>query len=225
MSKKVLTLILVLTLANAAYPAKIKSHFKVWTGLNQGKYSAAPTPIGIPEVSYKTGWRTGFGLGVGVELPMSESPFSLIFGLGYMEKGSTVDSYYLNNRVQSWPYKLGNLNQTGLIKVGFGKKVALYALAGYELGLVLKHRGKAFGPSAPSDETDLKPDTKNLEVSLVAGVGLEFKLEKINPFVELSYSHGLVNLSRATRLLEDYPLFKSRMLLLSAGLRFWPSKK
>lgn len=107
-----------------------------------------------------------------------------------------------------------------MIQIKSGQKIAPYALAGYELGLILSHRGEPFAPGATPGETDVKSDTKNLDFGLVAGAGIEFKLERVTPFIELRYHHGLVNLSQGTGLLEDYPAIKSRALVFCAGLRF-----
>lgn len=203
-----------------AYPATIEPEFRVWAGLNLAKYYDPPEPIGIPEVSYRTDWRMGIGLGVAVELCLPESPIGLLLGIGYIRKGSTLDSYYMETKTQSWPYKLGTLTHTGLIQVKSGQKISPYALAGYELSLILSHRGESFAPGATPGETDLKSDTKKLDFGLVAGAGVEFKRERMAPFIELRYHHGLVNLSKGTGLLEDYPTIKSRALVFCAGLRF-----
>ena len=78
-----------------------------------------------------------------------------------------------------------------MIQIKSGQKIAPYALAGYELGLILSHRGEPFAPGATPGETDVKSDTKNLDFGLVAGAGIEFKLERVTPFIELRYHHGL----------------------------------
>lgn len=220
MRQKTLFLILVLCLATAAYSAGLQADFRAWGGLTLSRYQGLPVPFGIPETRYENAWRTGFGLGAGLELKVPRAPLSFILGLGYLQKGSELEIYYLDTKTGSYFYRLGSLSQTGLVKIGPDMKIAPYLLAGYELAFILSHRGQSFGSSPGGPDSDLKPDTKKVDLGLVAGAGLEFKLEKVRPFVEFCYFHGLSNLSRATGTLEYYSTIKSRALLLSAGLKF-----
>lgn len=224
MSRKILFLSLVVCLATAAYPAVLEADFRFSGGLAMGRFQGVPMPVGIPELRYQNAWRTGFGLGAGLELKVRRAPLSFILGLGYLQKGSELEIYYLDTRTGSYLYRLGTLSQTGLIKMGPDTKIAPYLLAGYELAFFLSHRGQSFGSSPGGPDSDLKPDTKKLDAGLVAGAGLEFRLEKINPFVEFCYFHGLSNLSCGTGTLEYYTTIKSRSLLLIAGLKFGRKK-
>lgn len=220
MGRKIVFLILLVFLAMAAYPASLQADFRAWGGLTLSRYQGLPVPFGIPETRYENAWRTGFGLGAGLELRVPRAPLSFILGLGYLQKGSELEIYYLDTKTGSYFYRLGSLSQTGLVKIGPNMKIAPYFLAGYELAFILNHRGQSFGSSPGGPDSDLKPDTKKVDLGLVAGAGLEFKLEKVRPFVEFCYFHGLSNLSRATGTLEYYSSIKSRALLLSAGLKF-----
>lgn len=220
MGRKIVFLILLVFLAMAAYPASLQADFRAWGGLTLSRYQGLPVPFGIPETRYENAWRTGFGLGAGLELRVPRAPLSFILGLGYLQKGSELEIYYLDTKTGSYFYRLGSLSQTGLVKIGPNMKIAPYFLAGYELAFILNHRGQSFGSSPGGPDSDLKPDTKKVDLGLVAGAGLEFRLEKLRPFVEFCYFHGLSNLSRATGTLEYYSSIKSRALLLSAGLKF-----
>lgn len=220
MGRKIVFLILLVFLAMAAYPAGLQADFRAWGGLTLSRYQGLPVPFGIPETRYENAWRTGFGLGAGLELRVPRAPLSFILGLGYLQKGSELEIYYLDTKTGSYFYRLGSLSQTGLVKIGPNMKIAPYFLAGYELAFILNHRGQSFGSSPGGPDSDLKPDTKKVDLGLVAGAGLEFRLEKLRPFVEFCYFHGLSNLSRATGTLEYYSSIKSRALLLSAGLKF-----
>lgn len=224
MGRKIVFLILVVFLATAAYPAGPQTDFRFSGGLAMGRYQGLPTVSGIPELRYQNAWRAGFGLGAGLELKVPRAPLSFILGLGYLQKGSELEIYYLDTRTGSYLYRLGTLSQTGLIKIGPDMKIAPYLLAGYELAFILSHRGQPFSSSPGGPDSDLKPDTRKLDAGLVAGAGLEFRLEKISPFVEFCYFHGLSNLSRGTGTLEYYTTIKSRALLLSAGLKFGRKK-
>lgn len=88
----------------------------------------------------------------------------------------------------------------------------------------MSHRGQPFGSSPGRTDSDLRPDTRKLDFGLVAGVGLGFKLEKVSPFIEVCYFHGLSNLSRGRGTLEYYETIRSRALILSAGLKFGQKK-
>lgn len=231
MRQKIVLLILVLGLFTAAHPAGLQMGFMAWGGLvvpdgglALSRYQGLPVPVGIPETRYKNDWRTGIGLGAGLELKAPWAPLSFILGLGYLQKGSELEIYYLDTKVGSHFYRLGTLSQTGLVKIGSNLKIAPYLLLGYELALILSHRGQPFGSSPGGPNSDLKPDTKNFDLSLVAGAGLEFRLDRVSPFVEFCYFHGLSNLSRGTGTLEYYSTIKSRVLLLSVGLKFGQKK-
>ncbi|MCR4395149.1 MAG: PorT family protein [Candidatus Saccharicenans sp.] len=224
MRREIFLLVLVLGLVAAAHPAGLQADFRAWGGLTSGRYQGLPPPVGIPELRYQNAWRTGFGLGAGLELRVPRAPLSLILGLGYLQKGSELEIYYLDTKTGSYLYRLGTLSQTGLVKIGLDTKIAPYLLAGYELAFILSNRGQPFGPPPGGWDTDLKPDTRKLDPGLVAGVGLEFKLEKISPFIEICYFHGLSNLSLGKGTLEYYETIKSRALILSAGLKFGRKK-
>lgn len=220
MSKKICFLLLTFFLTVSGYAAVVEPGFRVWGGLTLSRYEGLPESLGIPEMRLQNAWRASFGIGTGLELRLRGMPLSLVLGVNYLEKGSTLEIYMMDTKTGEYPYKLGTLSQTGLVKLGWGNRVKPYLLAGYELGLILKHRGQPFSSTSLPGETDLKPDTTKVDFGLVAGAGLEMKLGVSWPFVEVSYFHGLKNLSRATGTLEYYSSIKSRALLLSAGLRF-----
>ncbi|MCR4409538.1 MAG: outer membrane beta-barrel protein [Candidatus Saccharicenans sp.] len=220
MRQKILVLILVFGLVTAAYPAGLQTGFRAWGGLALSRYQGLPVPVGIPEIGYKNDWRNGIGLGAGLELIVPRVPLSFILGLGYLQKGSELEIYYLDTKTGSYYYRLGTLSQTGLVKIGPNLKIAPYLLAGYELALILSHRGQSFGSTSGGPDSDLKPNTKKMDLGLVAGAGLEFRLDEVSPFVEVCYFHGLKNLSQGTGTLEYYSTIRSRVLLLSIGLKF-----
>jgi len=219
MQKKISVLLLVLFVALSGYAAEVQPGLRLWGGGTLSRYEGAPIPIGIPETNYKNSWRTGLNLGVGLELKVGGTPLALILALGYLQKGTNLDVYYLDTKTGSFPYRLGNLSQTGLARMSFSGKWTPYLLLGYDLDFVLKHRADPFALGGP----DLKADTKKTDFCLVAGAGLELSRKKMSPFVEVRYHHGLVNLSRGTGSLEYYPNIKSRALVISAGLKFGKS--
>lgn len=220
MKKKIWLLLLVFCLTVSGYASVVEPGFRVWGGLTLSRYEGLPEVLGIPEMRFQNDWRTGFGLGARLELNLTGSPLSLVLGVSYLGKGSTLEVYMMDTKTGEYPYKLETLSQTGLIKLGWGNKVKPYLLAGYELGLILSHSGQPFSSTSLPGEADLKPDTSKIDFGLVAGAGLEMKLGKSSPFIELCYFHGLKNLSQSTGTLEYYPSLKSQALLLSAGLRF-----
>lgn len=170
-------LILVLGLVTAAYPGSLKTGFRAWGGLIMSRYQGTPLPVGIPELHYQNAWRTGMGLGAGLELKMSGAPMSFILELSYLQKGTEMEIYYLDTRTSSYFYKLGSLSQTGLIRIGPEGKIAPYLLAGYELAFILNHRGQSFGSGLGGPDSDLRPDTKKMDFSLAARAVLEFRIQ------------------------------------------------
>lgn len=225
--KKGLLFFLILSVVATALLAEAGPAIRLWGGLVApdgglalSRYQGLPVPVGIPEIRYKNTWRTGIGLGAGLELMVPRAPLSFILGLGYLQKGTELEIYNLDTKTGSYFYRLGTLSQTGLVKIGPNMKIAPYLLAGYELALILSHRGQPFGSSPIGPTTDLDQDTRNVDLSLVAGVGLEFRLNAVRPIVEVCYFHGLKNLSQGTGTLEYYPTIKSRVLFLNLGLKF-----
>ncbi|MBC7363023.1 MAG: outer membrane beta-barrel protein [Candidatus Aminicenantes bacterium] len=220
MKKKLWLMLLSLFLVVSGYAAGVKPGLRFWGGATMSRYVGTPIlEVSIPETSYKNSWRTDINLGAGLEFKVSQTPLAFILDLGYLEKGTNLDIYYLDIKTGSLPYSLGTLSQMGLARVNFSGKWSPYLLAGYELAFVLKHRGELFGLSEP----DLKSDSKKTDFCLVAGAGLEFKGQKMSPFLEVCYHHGLVNLSRMTGSLEYYPSIKSRALVFNAGFKFGKS--
>lgn len=122
MRRGILLLVLVVGLFANAHPAGLQVDFRAWGGLALSRYRGLPIPVGIPEINYKNVWRTGFGLGAGLELRLPQTPVSFILGLGYLQKGSELEVYYLDTRTGSYPYRLGTLSQTGLVKIGLDTK-------------------------------------------------------------------------------------------------------
>jgi|YNPBryunderm2012_1023409.scaffolds.fasta_scaffold00067_17 opacity protein-like surface antigen len=217
MQKKISVLLLVLFVAVSGYAAGFQPGLRLWAGATMSRYEGTPTSeLVFPELNYKNSWRAGFNLGAGLEFKVSRTPLAFILDLGYLEKGTNLDVYYLDTKTGSYPYRLGTLSQTGLARMSFSGKWTPYLLLGYDLDFVLKHRGEPFVQGGP----DLKADTKKTDFCLVAGAGLELSRKKMSPFVEVRYHHGLVNLSRGTGSLEYYPNIKSRALVISAGLKF-----
>ncbi len=216
MSKLTGTFFLVFLLAATLSAAPVETGFRLSGGLSLAKYQGIPVAVGIPEIQYQNAWRTGVGVGAGLELKLSQIPLAFVFDVNYLEKGTNLDVYYLDEKTGSLPYRLGTLSHTGLTKVSRGGQWAPYLLAGYELAFILRHRGEPFGPGGP----DLKNDTRKVDFGLVAGAGLEFRQGKASPFVEFRYYHGLTNLSLGTGALEFYPSIKTRTMLFSAGIRF-----
>ncbi|MDI6845252.1 MAG: porin family protein [Candidatus Saccharicenans sp.] len=207
---------LVLLLAATVSAATLETGFRLSGGLSLAKYRGIPVAVGIPEIRYQNAWRTGVCVGAGLELKPGQIPLTFVFDLNYLEKGTNLDVYYLDEKTGSLPYRLGTLSHSGLVKVSRGGQWTPYFLAGYELAFILRHRGEPFGPGGP----DLKNDTRKVDFGLVAGAGLEFRQEKASPFVEFRYYHGLTNLSPGKGALEFYQSIKTRTMLFSAGIRF-----
>ncbi|MDI6848325.1 MAG: porin family protein [Candidatus Saccharicenans sp.] len=217
MRRKAMAFLLVLALAAAAYGAPVQTGFRLWGGLTLAKYEGLPFPqLGIPEIRYQNAWRTGVGFGAGVELGFSGIPLALILDLSYVEKGTNLGVYEIDNKIDTLPYRLGALSHSGLAKISRRGNWTPYLLAGYELAFITRHRGQPFGSGGP----DLMSDTRKVDFGLVAGAGLEFRQKKASPFVEFRYYHGLTNLSLGTGSLEYFTSLKCRTMLLSAGLKF-----
>lgn len=68
------------------------------------------------------------------------------------------------------------------------------------------------------EEVDISDETKNLDLSLVLGGGLEIELESISLFGQLTYNHGLSNIDNSDGILDFTDEIYTRSIGIYAGL-------
>jgi hypothetical protein len=91
-----------------------------------------------------------------------------------------------------------------------------YALAGVNLGFLLSAKDKAEGGGQSVDE-DIKDSMNVIDLGLDFGLGVEFALPAMTPFVEFAYYLGLMDLPK--NLPSDVTV-KSNGWEIKAGLKF-----
>ena len=136
------------------------------------------------------------------------------------ERGTTVRWIEAEEIRSKWVYNF--ILETGLIELRIKPLhgSSPYVLAGYDLSYVSKHDMLDYGvPNGPV-RTYLRDDTKKLDMGVFAGGGLEIAFKNWIPFVEVRYNVGLLDVSRGTGALENYPVIKTRALMVLAGVRF-----
>ena len=217
--------IAILFLSSAAFGAEIGVSLKLFGGATWARYSDLPV-YDIPPppgLSKRLNDRVGPAAGVGYELvyPFSRSLAS-VSSIEYIQKGSFVESYNLDERTNSYSYRLEALSLTQLLKIKPFPDLFPYALAGFELSHVLSHSYTWVPYNYKIDLTDF---TKKTDFGLVAGAGGELSAGLWTSFFEVRYHLGLVNLSRGTGMLGSIPTLKTRALTLLVGIRYKQAKK
>jgi hypothetical protein len=209
--KKAFRVLLILGLVSSAWASPLKPAFRLWAAPGWSWYSGRPVIWTFPEVHVNYENKQAICFGAGVELSIPKSVFSLIAEIDYFQKGQKELWYYWDELLAERVYQLDVLSQVGLIKVKPANSIPVYALAGYEVSAILKHR---------YDDQNLNPDTKKVDFGPVVGGGLEARIKNIEVFLEGRYQSGLVNLSKQSGTLIDYHKLNSRGFILGLGLKF-----
>jgi len=195
------------------------SGFSVFFGPVWSKYAELPDIATIPEVRGVLASDLGGVLGITWQFPLGRH-IVLEGGFQASERGTTVRWIEAEEIRSKWVYNF--ILETGLIELRIKPLhgSSPYALAGYDLSYVSKHDMLDYGvPNGPR-RTYLSDDTKMLDMGVFAGGGLEIAFKNWIPFVEVRYNVGLLDVSRGTGALENYPVIKTRALMVLAGVRF-----
>jgi hypothetical protein len=92
-----------------------------------------------------------------------------------------------------------------------------YALAGLNLGILLAAKDKIEMTGAPTVDEDVKDSVNAVDMGLDFGLGVDFSLPAITPFVEFAYYLGLMELAKNP---DPDVATKSNGWEIKAGLRF-----
>jgi len=79
--------------------------------------------------------------------------------------------------------------------------------------------------NSDGEEVDISNDTKNLDLSLVLGAGLEIELDNLSLFGQLTYNHGLSNLDNSDGILDFTDEIYTRSIGFYVGLSVPLGKK
>ncbi len=91
-----------------------------------------------------------------------------------------------------------------------------YALAGFNIGILLEAKDFVEGGDMPSEEIDATHDLNSTDFGLDFGGGVQLDIFKFTPFVEFVYFLGLSELKKDSR----YNSFKNIGWEIKTGLKF-----
>lgn len=207
----------------ASAPGALVRDIKLYGGATSVRYSVPPDGIMIPEVRFVMRHLRRAVTGVGVDLALNRL-LSLDIGIQYVEKGARAPLQYLNGPLmEKNVYKMGQVSIPAAFKLRFLPESTPYILAGGELAYVLSHKLTVYpDPMLPVMPymVDLKSETRRVDLSAMAGAGIEVVYKRLGLFAEVRYHLGLINLNNgAGGYLADYQTIKTRALCLVAGIK------
>jgi hypothetical protein len=147
--------------------------------------------LSIPVASGDKGYRLGFLIGVGYEVPVSGA-FSLLVQALYATGGTHVDL----SETSDMTYSGNAITVPVLLRIKPGRGSAPFLMAGGYAGWMFSPRreidtnGSSF--EAPIRGADVRPFLYGLS----AGAGFELRLGTVGMSVNALYSYGLSNLAK-----------------------------
>jgi hypothetical protein len=224
--KNTLVLLAIVLMSSAASGDEAKIDFRLAGGATWARYTRLPSIVSIPEAGYELARHSGAAAGVGLELtfPFTGS-MAIIHALEYTRKGTTLDWYLWDDPVGAQSYNLDTLDYSTFVKIMPFSKLGLFFLSGFSMSYILGHKLVDDMALPRPTEQYLMSATRRFDVGLLAGAGGEFVFKKWAVFAELRYHWGLLDLSRGTGPLDDYPVIRTRALVLLAGVRYSLAKR
>ena len=156
--------------------------------------------------------RTTFGAGLFINAQATDF-LSLQVTPMYLQKGGNakVDFDFLDYT----EYRADYLEIPILARLNFDAgNINPYLIAGPSLGFQLSSTYL----DGDGEEVDIADETKNLDLSLVLGAGLEIELDNLSLFGQLTYSHGLSNLDNSDGVLDFTDEIYTRSIGFYVGL-------
>ncbi|TNE35152.1 PorT family protein [bacterium] len=141
-----------------------------------------------PSDNFDVEGRTSFGAGLFMNI-QANSILSLQITPMFVEKGAKAR--YDLNFLKYTEFKADYIEFPGLARLNFDAGMLKpYVIAGPSLGFQLNSTYL----DGDGKEVDNSDDTKNIDISLVIGAGLEIELDNLSLFGQLTYNHGLSNI-------------------------------
>jgi opacity protein-like surface antigen len=203
---KKLSIIIAIIFISMNYKATSQVDIGVIGGINSSSLQIEPSG------DFDVEGLTTFGAGLFLNLQANDF-LGLQITPMFMQKGADakVDFDFLDYTEYRAEYLeipiLARLNfDAGMIKP--------YLLAGPSLGFQLNSSYL----DGDGEEVDVSDETKNLDLSLVLGGGLEIELESISLFGQLTYNHGLSNIDNSDGILDFTDEIYTRSIGFYAGV-------
>jgi len=179
---------------------------------------------------WEPGWRVGYSAGGFIEIPLATN-FSLQPGLRYVQLGNKVDVDIGSEQQEGrlcGEFKIiqNYLSVPILFKVNLHRSPTLFLLAGPEMGFLMSARSKesetiefespSFREERSTDE-DISENLESSNISLNAGLGIEFEVAAHSLHIQLQYSHGLTETAKEESWITNW---KTREIRTSIGYLF-----
>ncbi len=165
-----------------------------------------------PSGDFDVEGRTTFGVGLFLNLQANDF-IGLQVTPMFMQKGANAKIDF--DFIDYTEYKADYLEIPILARLNFDAGMLKpYLLAGPSLGFQLNSSYL----DGDGEEVDISDETKNLDLSLVLGGGLEIELESISLFGQLTYNHGLSNIDNSDGILDFTDEIYTRSIGFYAGV-------
>ncbi len=189
-----------------SYKSQSEVDFGVIGGVNSSSIKLEPAE------DFEVEGRTTFGFGLFTNIHANDI-LSLQVTPMYMQKGGNAKADF--DFLDYTEYSADYLEVPILIRLNFDAgMIKPYVMAGPSLGFQLNSTYL----DGDGEEVDITNDTKNFELSLVFGAGLEIELDNISLFGQLSYNHGLTNLDNSDGILDFTDEIYTRSIGVNVGL-------
>lgn len=179
--KKAMILISIMYFINYSY-SNAEVDLGVIGGINSSSLRIEPSD------NFDVEGRTSFGAGLFMNI-QANSILSLQITPMFVEKGAKAR--YDLNFFKYTEFKADYIEFPVLARLNFDAGLLKpYVIAGPSLGFQLNSTYL----DGDGKEVDNSDDTKNIDISLVIGAGLEIELDNLSLFGQLTYNHGLSNI-------------------------------
>jgi hypothetical protein len=189
-----------------SYKAHSEVDFGVMAGVNSSTLKMEPAD------NFDVESRTTFGAGLFMNVQANDF-LSLQVTPMYLQKGANAK--FDVNFLKYTEFRADYLEVPILARLNLGAgAIKPYLIAGPSLGFQLSSTYL----DGNGKEVDIADETKNLDLSLVLGAGMEIELEHMSLFGQLTYNHGLSNIDNSTGILDFTDEIYTRSIGVYVGL-------